>query len=62
MESENELFLGKKEGDLGLLGEEDKWLLSCGAVFYRGGKIKEGGLNLRMAGTFSWVINSCLLI
>ena len=53
LESENIFFLEMKEDDPGFLGEEDKRLLSYGAVFYGGGMTKVRGLNLRMEGTFS---------
>ena len=35
-----------------LHGEEDKWLFFYGAVLFSGGKMKVGGLNLRMTGVF----------
>ena len=62
LESEIRFFLGKKEGDPWLLGEEDEWLLFCRIVFFGGERTKVGGLNLRMMGNFSWGINSCFLI
>ena len=62
LESEIRFFLGKKEGDPWLLGEEDEWLLFCRIVFFGEERTKVGGLNLRMMGNFSWGINSCFLI
>ena len=62
LESEIRFFLGKKEEDPWLLREEDEWLLFCRIVFFGGERTKVGGLNLRMAGNFSWAINSCFLI
>ena len=61
LESENKFFLGMKEGDPKLLREEIAWLLFGGTISFSGGRIKVGGLNLMMAGTFSFEINSCSL-
>ena len=33
-----------------------------GTIFFSGGKMKVGGLNLKMERTFYWGINNCPLI
>ena len=50
LESENIFLLERKEDDLRLLGGR---LFFGSTVFFGGGKMKVGGWNLRMAGTFS---------
>ena len=53
LESENKFFLGRKEGDPKLLGEEVKWLFCGWTISFDGGRTKVGGLNLMMGGTFA---------
>ena len=62
LESENKLILGRKEGDIKLLGEEVRWLFFRGRISFTGGKTKVRGLNLMMGENFSWEINSCFFI
>ena len=53
LESENKFFLGRKEGDPKMFGEEVEWLFFGGTISFGEGRTKVGGLNLMMAGTFS---------
>ena len=52
LESENKLILGRKEGDIKLLGEEVRWLFFRGRISFIEGKTKVRGLNLMIGKRF----------
>ena len=49
----NRFFLGRKEGNLKLLGEEVEWLFFGWTISFGGGRTNVGGLNLMMVEIFS---------
>ena len=62
LERENKFFSGRKEGNSKLLGGEVRWFFYGRIKSFGVGKTKVEGLNLMMAGTFSWGINNCFFI
>ena len=62
LKRENKFFLGRKEENPKLLGEEFGWFFFRRTISFGVGRIKVGGLNLMMAGTFSQGINNCFFI
>ena len=58
LERENKFFLGRKEGNPKLLGGEVGWVFFGIKISFSEGRTKFGGLNLMIAGNFSWKINS----
>ena len=53
LECENRFFLGRKEGDSKLLGEEVGWLFFGMTISFYGERTKFGGLKLMMVEIFS---------